>query len=454
MMSRKNLKFLTAAGAMLLPGFASAAGSASVAGSAMKVIAVNPSANTGLNNIFVVFDTQNCRLQFNTQDAKAMVYRFGNMGAAYAEEVTDARREGNVLTVDLKSDDSGFLLEENGSYSYYCWVVNYSNHRMTLEGVTAPAEEQDCDYSVLMIDGNAAAITFYTINGQPQTLSREIHIEYTTQAYDKESNYFADQAENKTLESMGSRVSLSPPAYCPTYFTVSGDRFLREWGMELEAETDMVQPVAVNSYTDAVQEDTSGDEGSNIMGGSSNGLGGSAPANITFYAYTTDGVVHYEWQMAREQEFTNPDYRFYQQDLDYTFDEEGTFYLRFIGSNAEGTCETVGDVFTVTIGASALEVPNAFSPNGDGVNDIWKVSYRSLIDFHCEIFNRSGQRIYGFDDPSGGWDGTWHGKTVNPGVYYYVITATGADGQKYKKSGDINIIKSVNYSPGTSTPEE
>ena len=302
--------------------------------------------------------------------------------------------------------------------------------------------------------GDAPAITYYTINGQPRTLSREIYIDYVTQQFDKSLPGFVNADQRKVYESVGSVVSLSPPALCSTYFSVSADRFLRQWGMEKVLESPIVAPVAVECSTEAVQQESDSEEGSNIMNGDSSGLGGSAPADISFYAYVSDAVIHYEWQMCRDQNFEVPDYRFYQQDLDYTFTEEGTFYLRFIGSNADGTCETFGDVYTVSIGASALECPNAFSPNGDGVNDVWKVSYRSLIDFHCEIFSRNGQPIYSFSDPSGGWDGSWHGRTVSPGVYYYVITATGADGKKYKKSGDINIISSPIRQSGTTPPAE
>lgn len=435
---------------MAVPASMLADSKADVSGSQLRVIEITPENNTGLNTIFVVDNTLGCMLNFKASNGyTAAVYRYSNLGGGYAEEVQDVGRSASSLSIPLQSDDMGYIIED-GTTRYYCWVVNYTNHRMTLEGVS-PSPEQDCSYSILDIHGSAPAITYYTINGQPRVLSREIYVDYTTQEFNSDLPGYVNVEERKVYESLGTTLSIAPPAYCSTYFEISGDRFLREWDMELHAETGVVQPVAVDCSTEAVQETSDSDEGSNIMNGGDDGLGGSAPANISFYAYTTEGVVHYEWQMSRDQEFENPDYRFYQQDLDYTFTEEGTFYLRFIGSNADGTCETFGDVYTVSIGASALECPNAFSPNDDGVNDIWKVSYRSLIDFHCEIFNRNGQRIYGFDDPSGGWDGTWHGKKVRPGVYYYVIVATGADGRNYKKSGDINIINSVIYNNGSSS---
>lgn len=421
-----------------------------VEGSAMAVIQDSPEANTGLNRIFIVNNTSGCRLSFSASNGyTATVYRFSNLGGGFAEDVKDVDRSASSVSFSLSRDDMGYILEE-GSDRFYCWVVNYANHLMSISGVAA-SPESDCSYSKLEITGNAAPITFYTINGQPRVLSREIIVNYSTQEFDEDAKDYVNVDVQKVYDSLGTTLSITPPAYCPTYFEISGDRFLKTWGMEISAESGLVEPYAVECSTEAVQQEFSSDEGSNVMKGDDSGLGGSAPADISFFAYTTDGVLHYEWQLSRDQDFENLEYRFYQKDLDYTFNEEGTYYLRFIGSNADGTCEAFGDTYTVSIGASALECPNAFSPNDDGVNDVWKVSYRSLIDFHCEIFNRSGQRIFGFDNPADGWDGTWHGKKVKPGVYYYVIVATGADGKKYKKSGDINIINSVIYgSPGSS----
>lgn len=202
-------------------------------------------------------------------------------------------------------------------------------------------------------------------------------------------------------------------------------------------------PNAVGVNTSAVQTNSGQDSenDSNQIKTDIEGLGGSAPVDVSFKAFVTDAVVHYEWQMALDEEFENLIYRIYEQDFDYTFTEEGTTYIRFVGSNSDGSCEAYGETYLVTVGSSLLKVPNAFSPGDDGINDIWKVSYRSLIEFECWIFDRQGHEIFHFEDPSLGWDGKYKGKQVKPGVYFYVIQAKGADGVKYKKSGDINILR-------------
>ena len=132
---------------------------------------------------------------------------------------------------------------------------------------------------------------------------------------------------------------------------------------------------------------------------------------------------------------------FSQDEVQYTFEEAGTTYWRFYGANSDGSCEYFGDPIPVNIGESVLICPNFFSPGTtEEVNDVWKVSYKSIVEFHCWIYNRWGNLIKEFTDPSDGWDGTYRGKLVGTGVYFYVIRAKGSDGKEYKLSGDINIL--------------
>jgi gliding motility-associated-like protein len=66
--------------------------------------------------------------------------------------------------------------------------------------------------------------------------------------------------------------------------------------------------------------------------------------------------------------------------------------------------------------------PNAFSPNGDGINDVWRVTHLNTYSTaKVEVFDRYGQVVFsstGYNKP---WDGTAKGKALPVGVYYYVI---------------------------------
>ena len=88
-------------------------------------------------------------------------------------------------------------------------------------------------------------------------------------------------------------------------------------------------------------------------------------------------------------------------------------------------------------------MPNAFSPNGDGINDIYKAksNYKSIVEFKAIILNRWGQKIYEWTDLNGGWDGTWHGSKVKAGVYFVIVKAKGADGRNYEIKRDVNLMR-------------
>lgn len=103
--------------------------------------------------------------------------------------------------------------------------------------------------------------------------------------------------------------------------------------------------------------------------------------------------------------------------------------------------------FSIVLAESTLEVPNAFSPNGDGINDYYNVfNVKSIVEFHGAIYNRWGQELYrwGLDEmgvEGAGWDGTYKGNPVKPGVYFVVIKAMGADGIEYDIKRDVNLLR-------------
>ena len=101
-------------------------------------------------------------------------------------------------------------------------------------------------------------------------------------------------------------------------------------------------------------------------------------------------------------------------------------------------------------------MPNAFSPNGDGINDVYKAKsgYQSLVEFHAYIFNRWGQKLYEWTNPADGWDGTYNGKDVKEGVYYVLVKAKGADGRKYNIKRDVNLLRGYDETAGSGTVTE
>ncbi|WP_455586378.1 gliding motility-associated C-terminal domain-containing protein [Bacteroides sp.] len=175
---------------------------------------------------------------------------------------------------------------------------------------------------------------------------------------------------------------------------------------------------------------------------------GAAPLEFRFMANieSPSPTLRYEWNFAYNEEFT--EYYLpprFEEETTCTFTTSGIFYVRLQVSDTETEDGpvSVSDVFTIQVPESELKIPNAFSPNGDGINDIFKVSYKSLVSFNAVVFNRWGQKLYqwGFSEIDKGWDGTSGGHQVPAGVYFIVIEARGSDGVVYKHKGDINILR-------------
>lgn len=177
----------------------------------------------------------------------------------------------------------------------------------------------------------------------------------------------------------------------------------------------------------------------------------SAPLTAYFTSNVTDlgeYSVRYEWRLYREGEESTPIVNRFDENMEYTFTESGTFYVQFYATFVHGNDTIVypeageEEPFVISISESVLELPNAFSPNGDGYNDIYKVKegYRSIVSFKAAIFNRWGQKLYSWDTLDGGWDGKFHGSTVKDGVYFVVVNARGADGKEYKIRKDVNVL--------------
>ena len=94
------------------------------------------------------------------------------------------------------------------------------------------------------------------------------------------------------------------------------------------------------------------------------------------------------------------------------------------------------------VGQSSFYVPTAFSPNGDGLNDIFRpqaVGYRSMNSFR--IFNRWGQEVYYSATLDAGWDGTFAGQQAEMGTYYWQISYTDRYGNTASRKGDVTLVR-------------
>jgi gliding motility-associated-like protein len=114
------------------------------------------------------------------------------------------------------------------------------------------------------------------------------------------------------------------------------------------------------------------------------------------------------------------------------------YTLQYIDDNG---CSAFGEVTVYVNSDKVFYVPNAFSPNGDGLNDIFQVFSYGVERAVVVVFNRWGEKLYEWNNLAGGWDGTYKGKTVDPGVYIYSAQLRWLDGQVKREKGSITVIR-------------
>ncbi len=164
-------------------------------------------------------------------------------------------------------------------------------------------------------------------------------------------------------------------------------------------------------------------------------IDGSAPLEIRFFSNPEGDVKNYLWEVFKEGTLiltrTEPEHQ-------YTFTESGKYKVLLTVSNET---QIASDSIDISLSESQIMVPNIFTPNGDGINDEFRVAYTSIVEFQATVVNRWGRVVYTWTDPQTGWDGNINGKPAAEGTYFYIINARGADGKPYKLKGHINLLR-------------
>ncbi len=126
-----------------------------------------------------------------------------------------------------------------------------------------------------------------------------------------------------------------------------------------------------------------------------------------------------------------------QSDPSHKYNMPGNYTVTLYGING-GCTDSISHQYYKVIPDKNIRIPNAFSPNGDGINDTWEIDdLKEYPDCKVSIFNRWGQELFqstGYGRP---WDGTYSGKPVPLATYYYIIALPG----KKPYSGWVALLK-------------
>ena len=121
--------------------------------------------------------------------------------------------------------------------------------------------------------------------------------------------------------------------------------------------------------------------------------------------------------------------------FNYTFNDAGEYQItQFVENEFACTAEFDGEVL---VKGYLFYMPNAFTPNNDGHNDVIKPVLNGIETYQIKIFDRWGKIVFSSNDPYEGWDGNG----VSEGVYNYVATLTDLTDSPYQFSGSILLLR-------------
>ncbi|MES2515247.1 MAG: gliding motility-associated C-terminal domain-containing protein [Bacteroidota bacterium] len=159
---------------------------------------------------------------------------------------------------------------------------------------------------------------------------------------------------------------------------------------------------------------------------------GTSPLVVDF---TGSGVVGstYSWNFGDNTPISS------NQNPGNTF-TTGTYTVTL--TTTSGSCTATATVEIVVEDGLMLEIPNVFTPNGDGANDLFTINSTGVKEIALQIFNRWGEKLYEFTGAKASWDGLApNSMKVPEGTYFYFVKAIGFDDTEIEKHGTVNLFR-------------
>ena len=179
-----------------------------------------------------------------------------------------------------------------------------------------------------------------------------------------------------------------------------------------------------------------------------------SPAGAGEVKLNTIWLPNYMWHgnyfggvsMSFEQRLLNPAYEFDRWEFKHHVPSpsatQDTVTINYTTSDTVVAYYKLIDKSEIKGNEGDIIFPTAFTPNGDGHNDVlFPLGANLNAEVSIEIWNRWGQLVYSSNDPSKGWDGNFKGTAAQPGVYAYLIKYSDYEGGKKTSKGNITLIR-------------
>ncbi len=169
---------------------------------------------------------------------------------------------------------------------------------------------------------------------------------------------------------------------------------------------------------------------------SSDVVTGAPPLNVNFTNTSTGSATAYNWDFGDGNTSTSN-----AINLSNYYTKEG-IYTVVLKASVETSNAVCWDTATTRLLIYKLTIPNVFTPNGDGKNDVFTIKSVIVANLKGEIFDRWGTKLYEWNSAAGGWDGrnASTGMLYPDGTYYFIITLTDINGVNTLEKGYLELI--------------
>lgn len=165
---------------------------------------------------------------------------------------------------------------------------------------------------------------------------------------------------------------------------------------------------------------------SSVTGGiSANPTTGNPPLSVTFTNNTSGTGSYWDFGNGTTSATSN-------STTSAVYQNPGTYTVIMISSNAMG-CKDTSSVVIIVDAEASISIPNVFTPNGDGINDVFFIKSTGLNMLQVDIYDRWGLLMWESTSITGAWDGKHGSKEVPDGTYFYIVSATSKAGTKSYK---------------------
>jgi gliding motility-associated-like protein len=162
---------------------------------------------------------------------------------------------------------------------------------------------------------------------------------------------------------------------------------------------------------------------------------GFAPLVITFTNTSSGNAVFYQWDYGDGNTETTS-----ALITEHFYEQNGTYTVILTATDANGCSGTTSIQLTLQEPFSLI-IPNIFTPNGDGQNDIFQPVVFGVKSFEVNIYDRWGTIVHTYSGANGKWDGTKNGTRCSDGVYFYTIELTTSTSENQSHSGTITLLR-------------